>query len=176
MKPDNLRLVVSDGNEGIIGAIAMELPFVCRQRCTVHKVRNIVGHSPRNLKGTAPGEASAIWKAPNKSEARDPVSSFIAKYEQSHPKLAAVIADDFDATLAFYDLDASIWRGMCSTNVIERVNREMRRKFNDMGACKGDLAVTRTAVLIAIKLEEDWKGTVVKGFKKRQERTARNQS
>lgn len=166
MTAAQLRLTISDGCEGIIAAIGAELPSVPRQRCVVHKVRNVVGRSPRSLKATAPKEASAIWKAPNKSEARVRAAAFIEKYKDLAPKLAAIIADDFEATLTFFDLDANLWRTMCSSNVVERINREMRRKFDDMGACRGEVAVTRTAALVAMKLSEDWKGSVVRGFKK----------
>lgn len=166
LSPSQLRLVISDGAEGIIAALAEQMPEVPRQRCVVHKVRNIIGHAPMALKSTAPKEASTIWKAPNKSEARVRAAAFIAKYKDAAPKLAAVIENDFEATLTFFDLDASLWRTMCSTNVAERINREMRRKFDDMGACRGDQAVTRTAALVAMKLSDDWKNTVVKGFKK----------
>lgn len=98
------------------------------------------------------------------------------KYRESHPKLAAIVEDDFEATLTFYDLDANLWRTMCSSNLVERINREMRRKFDDMGACKGDVAVTRTAAIVAMKLSSDWKGTVVKGFKPKGRRNARSAS
>ena len=147
----------------IVSGAAKAVP---RQRCIIHKVRNIVGTSPRHLKSTAPKEASAIWKAPNKSEARVRAAAFIDKHRVSQPKLANIIEDDLEATLTFFDLDANLWRTMCSTNVAERVNREMRRKFRDMGACKSDTAVTRTAALTAMKLSQDWQGKIVEGFKK----------
>jgi putative transposase len=176
LKPSQLRLAISDGNEALIRAIESELPGVPRQRCTVHKVRNVIGKSPRALKAVAPKEASAIWKAPNKSEAKVRAAAFIERYRESQPALAAIIEDDLEATFAFFDLDANLWKTMRTTNVGERVNREMRRKFNDMGACKGDHAVTRTAALIAMKLSENWNKKIVEGFKKKPRRNARSAS
>jgi putative transposase len=166
LDPKQLRLFISDGNEGIIGALGAELSGVPRQRCVVHKVRNVIGRSPRHLKSVAPKQASNIWRAPNKSEARVRAAAFLEEYKNAYLQLAAIIEDDFEATLTFFDLDANLWRTMCSSNVVERVNRELRRKFDDMGACKGEQAVTRTAALVAMKLADDWKGTVAKGFKK----------
>lgn len=101
-----------------------------RQRCTVHKVRN-VGHAPLALKSTVPKEASAIWKAPNKSDARVLAAAFVPKYKETVPKLAAIIEDDFETTLTFFHLDANLWRTMRSSNVVERINREMRRNFEN---------------------------------------------
>ena len=160
-----LKLVITDGNEGLIQALADELPSVPRQRCVVHKVRNVVGACPRQLKGKAPKQASAIWKAPNKTEARRRQKAFVDEYRESHPKLAAIIADDFEATLTFFDFDATRWAVLKSTNVEERINRELKRRFRDVGAMKGDLAASRHAVLVAKMLNEDWKGTVISGFK-----------
>ena len=143
------------------------MPTVPRQHCTVHKVRNVVGHASLQLKSVAPKEASAIWRAPNKSEARVRAAAFVAKHRETASKLADIVENDFEATLTFFDLDASLWRTLCSSNVVELINREMRRKFDDMGACKGEQVVTRTAALVAMKLSGDWKNTVVKGFQKK---------
>ena len=60
-----LRLVVTDENEGLMKSVASELPSAPRQRCTVHKIRNVVGTSPTSIKSIAPKEASLIWQAPN---------------------------------------------------------------------------------------------------------------
>lgn len=184
LRMDKLRLVVSDGCEGLIKAIERELPDVPRQRCTVHKTRNIVGRCPKHLKGVAPKEASNIWKAPNRSEARSRAQAFIAKYRgRGHDKLANIIEDDLEATLSFFDLDSTIWQTMRSTNVLERTNREFRARFRAIGAHQESAdpdndatpATTRTAVLVAIRLNDEAKNQTVKGFKQRNRarRTAR---
>jgi transposase-like protein len=163
----SLRLVVTDGCAGLISAVQSQLPKVRRQRCVVHKTRNIVGRSPANLNSIAPKEASAIWKAPNRAEALSRAKAFIAKYSEDHPKLADIVRDDLDATLAFYDLDATVWATLRSTNVQERMHRELHRKFAEVGALKGETAVTRVAVLLAKRMNELCKDEVIKGFKRR---------
>lgn len=160
-----LRMAVSDGCPGIIKALEVELPDVPRQRCTVHKTRNVLQNAAPAVKAAAAKEATAIWNAPNKSEARHRAATFEATWRPEHPHLANIIRDDFEATLTFYDMDASTWKSLRSTNVIERFNREMRRKFRDMGACRGDRPVVRVAGLVAMRLAKSWEGTVVRGFK-----------
>ena len=172
LDPKQLRLVVTDGNEGLMRSVDQELSGAPRQRCTVHKIRNVVGTSPSSLKAIAPKEVSLVWKAPNKAEARARQAEFVLKYSESHPKMAAILDNDFEATLSFYDLDANLWASLRSTNVIERFNRELRRKFDEMGACNGDVAVARTGAMVAMKTTADWEGGVVKGFKKPQRRRA----
>jgi putative transposase len=160
-----LRMAISDGCAGLISALEVELPTVHRQRCTVHKVRNVLNAAAPAVKSAAAKEATNIWNAPNKSEARQRAAHFVARWQPEHPRLAAIIRDDFEATLSFYDMDSTTWKSLRSTNIIERFNREMRRKFNDMGACRGDGPVRRTAGLVAMRLAKSQGGTVVRGFK-----------
>ena len=62
--------------------------------------------------------------------------TYVAKYETDYPDIVAIIKDDLDATLAFYDLEAKVWRSLCSTNILERVNRELKRRFDKVRALK----------------------------------------
>lgn len=167
---EQLRLVTTDGCPGLIRAVEEVLPKVRRQRCTTHKVRNVVGRSPAHLKSTAPKEASQIWKAPSRVEAERRAKAFIAKYEDDYPTLANIVRDDFEATLAFYALDSQLWPSLRTTNVQERINREFSRKFDEVGALKGDTSVTRVAVMVAMRHNELRKDDIVKGFKKRKKK------
>lgn len=161
----NLALVMTDGDQGVISAIASALPSVPRQRCTVHKVRNIIGACPRALKATAPAEASAIFKAPSRDEAKRRAAAFIAKHETSHPRLARIIEDDLDASLRFYDFDASRWQALRTTNGLERINREIRRKLREVGAMKAEHDVNRIAVSVAQFVNDEMKGVPIDGFR-----------
>lgn len=165
LKPDALRLVVTDGDAGLIAALDAHLKGVVRQRCTVHKMRNVVGACGFREKGTIPTECAAIYKAPNRADARARALAFIAKYEASHPKVAAIVRDDLDAQLAFYDLDPKLWMTMRSTNVLERVNKELRRKTREVGAHQSDVSAQRTCVLVGLALNEVWKETPIEGFR-----------
>jgi len=173
LDPRELQLVITDGDEGVLSAVDQHLPTVRRQRCTVHKVRNVVGRTPRDLKGTIPGEAASIYKAPSRAEAERRAAAFIAKYEASHPKVAQVVADDLDACLAFYAFDPGRWRGLRSTNALERVNRELRRKLREVGAMKAELNVTRVAVEVARFVNQDMEGRPIDGFGRPRKRGSR---
>lgn len=129
------------------------------------KVRNVLHAAAPSVKSAATKHATNIWNAPNKNEARQRAAAFIKAWAPEHPRLAAIIQDDFEATLSFYDMDANTWKSLRSTNIIERFNREMRRKFRDMGTCHGDGPVLRTSGLVAMRLAKSQAGTVVRGFK-----------
>lgn len=167
---DKLESVITDGDAGLIAAVAAELPEVPRQRCTVHKVRNVVGRSSRELKKTAPAEAAAIYKAPSRTEAKRRAAAFVDKYSDKAPHLAAIVADDLDACLRFYDHDADRWSSLRSTNALERINREFRRKLREVGAMKGEVNVTRIGVQVARLVNEDTKDKPIAGFRKQRRR------
>lgn len=165
LDPAKLALVVTDGDQGVISALSSVLPTVPRQRCTVHKVRNVIGACPRGLKATAPKQVVAIYDAPSRDEAKRRAVAFIAQYETSHPRLAKIVEDDLDACLRFYDFDASRWRALRTTNALERINRELRRKLREVGAMKGGHDVTRIAVGVAQFVNDEMKGVPIDGFR-----------
>lgn len=166
LKPDELAMVISDGDAGLINAIERYLPTVPRQRCTVHKVRNVVGRSNRTLKKTAPAEAATIYKAPSRAEARRRAAAFIAKYGETAPHLAAIVEDDLEACLQFYDHDADLWKALRSTNALERLNREFRRKLREVGAIKGEVNVMRIGVQVARLVNHEAKDKTIAGFRR----------
>lgn len=173
LRVDDLQLVITDGDEGLLSAVRTHLPSTPRQRCSVHKVRNVIGRCPKDLKKTAPAEAAAIYKAPSRAEARRRAQAFIAKYESDQPKLAAIIRDDLDATLTFYEFDPGKWPGLRSTNALERINRELRRKFREVGAMGADINVTRIAVQVAGFVNQDMKERPIDGFGRPRRRGSR---
>jgi len=167
LKTDELDLVITDGDAGLIAALSTQWPQVPRQRCTVHKVRQVVGRSSRELKKTAPKECSAIYKAPSRTEASRRAAAFIEKYRSIAPQLANIVENDLEACLTFYDHDADLWPALRTTNALERMNREFRRKFREIGAIRGEVNVNRMAVQVARFVNEDTKGKQIAGFKKR---------
>lgn len=161
----DLSLVITDGDAGLLAALASQWPQVPRQRCTVHKVRQVVGRSSRELKKTAPRECSAIYKASSQTEARRRAAAFISKYREVSPTLADIVENDLDACLTFYEHDANLWPALRSTNALERMNREFRRKLREVGAIKGEVNINRIAVQVAQFVNHDTRGKQIAGFK-----------
>jgi putative transposase len=105
-----LRMAVSDSCPNITKALEVEFRELPRQRCTVHKTRNVVQNAAPAVKTAAAKEATAIWDAPNKSEARHRAAAFEATWRPEHPRLANIIRDDFDINAApsMLALDTSV--------------------------------------------------------------------
>ena len=76
----------------------------------------------------------------------------------------------FFACLAFYDFDPEVWQALRSTNALERLNRELRRKFREVGAMRSDVHAIRIAVRTAVFINEEMKDKPIAGFTKRPRR------
>ena len=75
--------------------------------------------------------------------------------------------------MAFYDFDAKKWRGLRSTNALERINRELRRKFREVGAMDAQINVTRIAVQVAEFINSEMKEKPIDGFGRPRRRGSR---
>lgn len=164
LNTDKLRLAISDGHLGLIAAIKEHLPRLPRQRCTTHKIRNIIGKCSKELKSTLPAEASRIFQAPSKTEARERAERFCAAHKHEAPQVVESLKDDLEACFTFYDFDANKWASLRTTNVIERTNRELRRKFREIGSFQSPSGAMRIAVQMAQELNTLSEGKIIVGF------------
>lgn len=166
LKEGDLRLVATDGHAGLLAATQRELPEVQRQRCVLHKLRNVMAAAPRSLKSAVARDASEIFRAPNRSEADARVRTFKDTWKEKLPgRVLDAFLDDMDAALAFYALPPRLWKALRTTNTLERVNEEVRRKLREVRAIKDDVAAERMTVSIAIMLNDEWAGETIEGFK-----------
>ena len=91
-------------------------------------------------------------------EASRRAAAFIAKYRPIAPQLADIVENDLEACLTFYDHDANLWSALRTTNALERMNREFRRKLREIGAIRGEVNINRITVQVAQFVNEDTKG------------------
>ena len=110
-----VKLVVSDAHEGLKAAIArlLRCPW---QRCTVHFLRDCLGHARRDQHGLLAALIRPIFKAESGEQARERLAEAIAALEQRLPKVAAMLCDAEDDILAFYALPAAHWSKLRSTD------------------------------------------------------------
>lgn len=167
LKPEQLRLVVTDGHEGLLQAIAEVLPKVRHQRCVLHKMRNVMGRAPRKYKAQLGKGLSHIFDAPNRSEAFSRLDEFVATWEKDCPEAMVPMKDDREALFVYFDFPQRLWKALRTTNALERVNREFRRKLREVGSLKGDKAALRISVDIAAMLNKEWGNIQVLGFQKK---------
>src|SRR5690606_12390348 len=124
------RLVISDAHQGLKAAIQKAFIGTSWQRCTVHMMRNIVETMPRKNSQEARRELKAIFKAANIEQARELKDQFIQKYEEEkrYEKAIAILDEGFEDAAQFYAEPEAYHISLRTTNMLERINSEIRRR------------------------------------------------
>jgi transposase-like protein len=121
-------MITSDGAPAIISAIEEIWPQSLRQRCTVHKTRNILDKVPQSAQAEVKRAVNAIWEAPTREVADKLVTDFIERFGKDYPSAVACLQDDLEACLAFLRCPAHHHKRIRTTNLIERAFLEERRR------------------------------------------------
>lgn len=151
-------LVISDGSKGLIAAIKDVWPEVPRQRCTVHKVRNVLERVPKRRRAEVRPYLNAIFHATDLEAARAAVHSFIDRYRHDLTTAVEILVDDLEACLTFYRFPEVHWKRIRTSNVIERSFREVRRRTDVIGRFPTEKSAL---VMVFATLEQDrlkWRG------------------
>jgi transposase-like protein len=121
--------VVSDGAPGIIKAIETCFPRSERQRCLAHRMRNLAAKVPEDIWPEFKVRATASYQAPSRAIARDLARGVVADYEADFPSAVACFMDDFEAGIAHLRLPIAHRRATRTTNLLERLFVEERRRL-----------------------------------------------
>lgn len=130
----HVSLWITDGNQAMINALQIKFPNSSRQRCVQHKMENVLGHVPEKQRDAVRHELSAIFYQESREAAEQEVAAFCAKFEATYPTAIACLKRDLDACLTFYAFPKSHWKTIRTTNVIERLFNEVKRRTNKMAA------------------------------------------
>jgi transposase-like protein len=150
-----VQLVVSDAHAGLKKAIAQVLgcPW---QRCSVHFLREALGHARKDQQGMLAALLRPIFNADSQEEARALVSDALERLGKPLPKVAALLEEAEEDLLAFYAFPADHWPKLRSTNPLERVNREIGRRTDVVGIFPNDKALIRLAASVVIEQNDEW--------------------
>ena len=150
------QLIISDANAGLIAAIREGFPGVFWQRCKVHFMRNILAHVPQRDKKAFAGELKEIWLAPCVEIARKRAAELVDKYEHRFSKAIGCLEDGLEDSLAFYAFPQLDSRKISSSNMLERLNREIRRRTSAVGIFPNEDAYVRLVTSYLMEYAEDW--------------------
>jgi transposase-like protein len=139
---ERLELVVTDGAPGLIRAIETVYPLAARQRCWVHMMRNVVSACPKRLADEVAQAARQIYTASTRREAIAKFKQLKGRYGRLVPKAVAKIEHALDELLAFFACEPGLRRAVRTTNGIERLFVELRRRQRPIG-CLPDAAAAR---------------------------------
>lgn len=127
-------LVILDGNKGLRAAIEKSWPGIEAQRCTVHKLRNLERHTPRHALEEVKNDYHRIIQAESLEQARKAYREFVLKWKKLAPKVVVSLEEAGEELLTFYSFPQSQWKSLRTTNAIERLNGEFRRRVKTQGS------------------------------------------
>jgi putative transposase len=150
-----VQLCVSDAHEGLKGAIAKVLgcPW---QRCTVHFLRDMLGHCAKAQQPMIAAAIRQIFAAESGEEARERLAGVATALARTAPKVAHLLAAAEEELLAFMTFPREHWSKLRSTNPLERVNREIGRRSDVVGIYPNDAALVRLAGALLIEQNDEW--------------------
>lgn len=137
------RLVIIDGNKGLRAAVEQSWPKVAVQRCTVHKLRNLERYVPRHALEEMRSDYHRIIRADSLDEGKKAYREFILKWKRLAPKVVVSLEEGGQELLTFYSFPKSQWKSLRTTNVIERLNGEFRRRVKTQGSLPDAQAAER---------------------------------
>jgi transposase-like protein len=150
-----VQLVVSDAHAGLKAAIAQTLDCPW-QRCTVHFLRETLGHVRKDQQGMVAALLRPIFNADDRDQAREFVAGALERLGKPLPKVAALLEEAEEDLLAFYSFPLMHWPKLRSTNPLERVNREVGRRTDVVGIFPNDKALIRLAASVVIEQNDEW--------------------
>jgi len=150
-----VRIGIMDGLPGLEKAFREEFPNAVTARCWVHAKRNAVNKCPARLRDIFKMMVSAVMYADSHQGARGAFSELKSKMGEDGKRAVHCLEKDLEALLIHYTFDRQYWRALKTTNPIERVNKEFKRRAKPMEGM-GEKALTGLMVFTALKLEMNW--------------------
>ena len=150
-----VQLAISDAHAGLKAAIAKVLGCAW-QRCTVHFLRDCLGHARKDQHGLLAALIRPIFNADSLAQARDRLSEAVAHLDGRLGKVATLLEDAEPDILAFYAFPAAHWRKLRSTNPLERFNKEIGRRTDVVGIFPDDGSLIRLAGMLCIEQNDEW--------------------
>jgi transposase-like protein len=172
--PDAL-LVASDGAPGMIRAIEECLPRSIRQRCLAHKMRNLQSKMPEDVWPEFKVRAAACYQAASPALARLLRDDIATTYGKDLPSAVACLNDDFEACIAHLRFPLGHRRVIRTTNLLERLFGEARRRTKVIPHAFGERAVLKLVYAALIRAAERWRGIRITEFEQRQLKAIRDE-
>lgn len=150
------KLVISDAHAGLVSAIRESFPGVSWQRCKVHFIRNILAYVPQKEKKSFASALKEICLSPSAEPARKRAYEVINAYSKRFPKAVQCLENGLEDSLTFYAFPKLDARKISSSNMIERLNREIRRRTSVVGIFPNEASYVRLVTTYLMEYAEDW--------------------
>ena len=151
-----VEFVVSDDHPGLRAAIREVLPEAVWQRCYVHFLRNALDYVPRKVDDDCLMELRWFYDRRDLAEVKRDLAQWIAKWQAKYPKLVDWVENNIEETLSFYRLPLPHHKHMKSTNMLERLNQEIKRRTLVVRIFPNPQSCLRLVRALAVEIHENW--------------------
>jgi putative transposase len=151
-----VEFVVSDDHPGLKQAIREVLPEAAWQRCYVHFLRNALDYVPRRVDDDCLQELRWFYDRRELAEVRRDIAAWLAKWQAKYPKLCLWVEDNIEETLTYYRLPLQHHKHMKSTNMLERLNQELKRRTHVVRIFPNAASCLRLVRALAVEMHENW--------------------
>lgn len=149
-------LVTSDDHEAIKEAVKVELPQAAWQRCVVHFERNVLSHVPQSEMKAVASDLKVVFQAARRETAEQLASSFCGRYQEAYPKAVAVLKRGLSEGLTYTSFPTSHQKYLRTTNSLERLFREVKRRTRVVGVFPNERSAENLATVVMLRVSEDW--------------------
>ena len=151
-----VRLVISDAHQGLKAAIAAVFLGAAWQRCRVHFLRNVLARIPRGRSEMVLALIRTIWAQPDPAAVREQLDAVASRLAPMFPAVGAMLQEAREDVTAFAAFPLAHWKKIWSTNPLERVNKEIKRRSDVIGIFPNEAAVTRLAGAVLLEVHDEW--------------------
>jgi putative transposase len=156
-----VTLGMMDGLSGLETVFKEEFPNAKVQRCQVHVARNVLAKVPKKFKQDVADDLRSIFYAPSLEESWKCFEVFRQKWKKTTPSAVECLERSIDACLTFFNFPPEEWISLRTTNIIERLNKEFKRRTKAMEIVAGEAACYRILAYISLKMELHWRSNPV---------------
>jgi transposase-like protein len=153
---NGVELVVSDDHAGLKAAIREVLPEAVWQRCYVHFLRNALDYVPRKVDDDCLQELRWLYARRDLAEARSDLTAWLARWAGKYPRLTAWVEENLEETLSFYRFPRQHHKHLKSTNMLERLNEEIKRRTQVVRIFPNAQSCLRLIRALAVETHENW--------------------
>ena len=157
----DITLGIMDGLPGLERVFKEEFTNARVQRCQVHVARNVLAKVPKKYKKAVADDLRSIFYASSKKKAKEFFDKFIDHWEKALPSAVKCLDISIDACLTFFNFPEEEWISLRTTNIIERLNKEFKRRTKSMEIVAGERACYTLLTFICLKMELHWRSNPI---------------
>jgi putative transposase len=151
-----VRLIISDDHKGLKKAVDKHFQGAVWQRCNFHFIRNLLDTVPRSKRKYTYSDLKTIFSSPQKAEALARSAEVTKKYEKSYPRFVEKLEAGILDSLSYMDFPIEHWSRIRTTNLVERLNAEIKRRTDVIRIFPNLASAERLLCALAIEQNEEW--------------------